>query len=85
MSHTGSDGLAPWDRAVAEGYAYRNISENVAAGYPNAGSVQAGWLDSPGHCGNIMNPAYTEMGVGCTRSSGTDYGTYWTVVFARPR
>ena len=85
FSHTGSDGLKSWDRAVAQGYLYRNIGENIAAGYPNAGRVQAAWLDSPGHCENLMRAEYTQMGVGCTRASGTDYGTYWTVVFGRPR
>lgn len=85
FSHTGSDGLKSWDRAVAEGYDYRNIGENIAAGYPNAGSVQEGWLDSPGHCRNIMNPSFTQIGVGCTRDTGASYGNYWTVVFGRPR
>ena len=85
FSHTGSDGSKSWDRAAAQGYVYGYIGENIAAGYRDAGSVQSGWLNSPGHCENIMRPQYTQMGVGCTRSAGSDYGTYWTVVFGRPR
>ena len=85
FSHTGSNGLKVWDRAVAEGYAYRSIGENIAAGYPNAGSVQAGWLDSPEHCRNIMSPSFTHMGAGCTRDAAAYYGSYWTVVFGRSR
>ena len=84
FDHAGSDGLKAWDRAVAAGYVYRTVGENIAAGYPDAGAVQAGWLASPGHCENIMRPEFTQIGVGCTRRSGTDYGTYWTVVFGRP-
>jgi len=32
FSHSGSDGLQVWDRANAEGYEYRYIGENIAAG-----------------------------------------------------
>ena len=85
FDHTGSDGLQVWDRAQAAGYAYRNIGENIAAGYPNVGRVQAGWLKSPGHCRNIMNPAYTQMAGRCVQRAGSDYGSYWTVVFGRPQ
>jgi hypothetical protein len=35
------------------------------------------WLGSPGHCANIMNPDFTEMG-------GAVYETYWTTVFGKP-
>ena len=37
-----------------------------------------GWLDSDGHCSNIMNPGFTEIGVGFH-----DY--YWTQNFGTPR
>jgi uncharacterized protein YkwD len=36
------------------------------------------WLNSPGHCTNIMNPAFTEMGAWIS-------GLYWTQVFAQPQ
>ena len=81
FSHTGSDGLQSWDRAVSAGFNYRRIGENIAAGYTNVASVQSGWENSPGHCRNIMNPNYTVMGAGCIARSGSDYQRYWTVVF----
>ena len=85
FSHTGSDGLKVWDRALAEGYSYRYIGENIAAGYANVGSVQSGWLSSPGHCKNLMSANFTHMGVSCVREASSDYRDYWTVVFGRAR
>ncbi len=85
FSHTGSDGLQVWDRALAEGYSYGFIGENIAAGQNTVGVVQDGWINSPGHCRNIMNPQITEMGAACVVNSGSDYGKYWTVVVGRQR
>ncbi len=85
FSHTGSDGLRVSDRVSAQGYDWRSVGENIAAGYPDLQSVMRGWLDSPGHCANIMSPAYTEMGSAFEPGNDfSDYGTYWTQVFAAP-
>ena len=69
------------DRLVACGYP-SNASgwgENIAYGYPDAASVMAGWLASPGHKANIENPSWTTIGIGVARnSSGT---LYWTQDF----
>lgn len=78
MSHTGSDGSGPGDRIRRTGYRAGWWGENVAAGYRSVEQVMAGWLGSPGHCENIMNPNFTEFGAG-------EAGYYWTQVFGRPR
>jgi uncharacterized protein YkwD len=46
----------------------------------------AGWLSSPGHCANLMNPRYTEMGAayGLNSARKSTY-PYWTQVFGAPR
>lgn len=85
FSHTGSDGLQAWDRALFSGFRYSHIGENIAAGYNDVASVQAGWENSPGHCRNIMNPDYAVMGAGCITRSNSDYRWYWTVVFGKRR
>ena len=77
MTHIGSDGSDLRDRVDAAGYAWTAIGENVAWNYRSAEQVMAGWLASDGHCRNIMNPAYAEIGVGVE-------AWYWTQVFARP-
>ena len=81
FSHEGSDGLSVSDRADSVAYNWRAIGENIAAGQLEIEEVHQGWLDSPGHCRNIMNPLFTEVGAACVTGVGTDYGTYWAVVF----
>lgn len=78
LTHTGSDGSNPGQRIARTGYEAATWGENAAAGYGSPDSVMGGWLRSPGHCRNIMNPAFTEIGVARA-------GTYWTMVLARPR
>lgn len=62
FDHTGTDGSTTAQRVREAGYDYRNIGENIAYGHPNLQSVIDNWLASPGHCKNLMNPAYVEMG-----------------------
>lgn len=85
FSHTGSDGSQPWDRAQAAGYQYSTVGENIAWGYNNVDEVMQGWLDSPGHCSNIMNGNFTEIGGEMRDTTQADHPRYWTVDFGRPR
>ena len=55
------------------------MGENIAAGQPTPESVVAGWLRSEGHCRNIMNPGFRELGLGFAQ--GGTYGTYWVQDF----
>ena len=71
FSHYGLDGSTPATRVTAVGYRWRALGENLAKGYLNESSVIAGWLKSPGHCRNIMNPKFKDMGV-------SKVGSYWT-------
>ena len=81
FSHTGSDGLGVVDRVEATGYVWRAVGENIAAGQLDVAEVHQGWVDSQGHCVNIMNSAFTEVGAACVSDPGTDFGNYWVVVF----
>ncbi|MGF1734666.1 CAP domain-containing protein [Photobacterium satsumensis] len=85
MSHTGSDGSSPEDRINATGYSWSTWAENVAAGQKDIDAVMTSWMNSPGHCKNIMNGSVTEMGASYVENSSTQYGIYWTQVFAKPR
>ncbi|MBC7006485.1 CAP domain-containing protein [Photobacterium sp. BZF1] len=85
MSHTGSDGSTPQDRIEATGYSWSTWAENVAAGQKDINAVMTSWMNSPGHCKNIMNGSVTEMGASFVENSSTQYGIYWTQVFAKPR
>lgn len=73
-------------RVTAEGYKWRNVGENIAAGYSTAEEVVKGWMNSPGHRRNILNPKFTHMGLGYTYLANDQgslkYKRYWTQVFA---
>ncbi len=71
------------DRAAEFGYDYRMIGENLAAGQSSPDQVMAQWMASDGHRANILNPDFTELGVGVR--SGGQYGYYWVQEFGLPR
>jgi len=83
MGHAGSDGSTPGERATRAGYRWKTIGENVAFGQPTSERVVASWLASAHHCENIMDPDYTEMGIGFAAGGG-DEVPYWSQVFGRP-
>ena len=81
FSHSGRDGSDPAQRVERAGYKYRSTGENIAAGQMNPEDAVAAWIKSPEHCANVMNPAFTEMGVAYAVDSRSDMGVYWTQVF----
>ena len=85
FSHTGKDGREVGHRASDAGYRWRTVGENIARGQLSVNEVVAGWLDSPGHCHNVMNPRFTEMGAAYSVRGGRRPAAYWTQVFALPR
>lgn len=79
FDHTGSGGSTLVSRVEQVGYNYNTIGENIAMGETQTEVIVVeGWMNSPGHCRNIMNGSFSEMGV--ARS-----GIYWTQVFGKPR
>jgi uncharacterized protein YkwD len=85
VAHEGSDGSSPGVRATRAGYAWKSIGENVAAGQLSAAEVVEGWLSSPGHCSNIMDADFKEMGIAFVVDPKTDLGIYWAQVFGEPQ
>jgi uncharacterized protein YkwD len=86
FSHTSADGRRMSDRVNATGYVWASLGENIAAGYAGIDSVVEGWMRSEGHCANIMNPAFDEMGLACVIGpAGSRYSPYWTQNLARSR
>jgi uncharacterized protein YkwD len=85
FSHTGANGSSVGDRLTATGYTWQTVGENIAAGYPDAASVVQGWLTSAGHCRNMLNANFTQLGVALVDGdAGSAYNSYWTMVLARP-
>jgi len=80
FEHEGSDGSQPRDRVLRAGYHSRLTGENIALGPESAEEVVAGWLASPGHCANIMEPRFRDIGVGV--ATGKKRGQiYWVQNF----
>lgn len=85
FSHQGHDQSLAGDRASRQGYRWQRIGENIAAGHGSAEQAVSGWLASPGHCQNVMNPDFTEMGAAYATNPQSAATIYWTQMFGTPR
>lgn len=68
FSHTSKDGRTMEDRIVKAGYYFNGyksfiIGENIAYGQQSIDDVMDGWIKSEGHCKNLMNRGFKEVGV----------------------
>lgn len=66
----------PFQMIKAFGISYRTAGENIAYGQRTPKQVVDGWMNSSGHRANILNAAYTQIGVGYVPN-----GHYWTQMF----
>lgn len=86
FDHTGSDGSDAGLRATRAGYAWRTWGENIAAGQSTVARVVAAWMASDGHCANIMNASFRDIGLACVSGgAGNTYRTYWTMTLGATR
>lgn len=84
LEHRGRDGSEPRDRVKRAGYQSRLTGENIALGPQSAEEVVAGWLASTGHCENIMDPRFEDIGVAVVTGRGRGQ-VYWVQNFGAPR
>lgn len=86
-----ADGRTPSQRAKSQGYDYAILLENIAYAYDSRGfeapalaeKLVQGWIDSPPHRENLLDPDVTAIGVGVAESRTTHY--YYAVqLFGRP-
>ena len=82
LSHAGSDGSDLGARVSRAGYRWQAVGENIASGQVEVEKTVAGWLSSPGHCANIMNPQFSETGAAYAMGEPGGAAIYWTQVFA---
>lgn len=85
LTHEGADGSTVASRATRAGYSHRVIGENVAGGPVTAAAVVREWLNSPGHCENLMDPRFTQMGIAYAVNAAAPLGIYWSQVLGTPR
>jgi len=89
VDHIGSDGSLWYDRVKAQGYAnYNSSRENIYVGHPEFGGNAQGaftwWWNSKVHHDNMLNPDVSQIGVAYVFDPNSQYGGYYTTVFARP-
>lgn len=76
FSHQGTDGSSFSDRISQTGYQWRTVGENIALNFLTAQTAFEGWKNSPGHCRNMMNANFQEMGAAREGAYYTqDFGT----------
>ena len=85
-SHTGADGSRFTDRIRATGFSITGASaENIYASPTTPEAVVAGWMNSPPHRDSILNPEFTQLGVGhyfLENDTGNEnWNHYWTQKF----
>ncbi|WP_456431811.1 CAP domain-containing protein [Nitratifractor sp.] len=74
------------DRIENNGYgSWSRLAENIAVRSASVDDVVQAWLDSPGHCANLMNPDLTEMGLAHYHDPDSEYVDYWTLDLGTPR
>lgn len=81
LDHKDRNGGTPGDRAELAGFIGQQIGENIAAGQDTPNKVVEGWLASPGHCANLMNAQFRELGAAYAVDPKSDAAIYWTAVF----
>ncbi|WP_241426657.1 SafA/ExsA family spore coat assembly protein [Dysosmobacter acutus] len=76
FSHTSPTYGTPFQMIKSFGLTYRTAGENIAYGQSTPQAVVNAWMNSSGHRANILNPSYTQIGVGYVAN-----GHYWTQLF----
>ena len=85
-----TDRMIRGDRTVGSNVSASGAGENAAAGQTSPLEVMKAWLNSTGHCANIMNSVYTHMAPGYAAAAayraqpqGNIYKDSWVQVFLR--
>lgn len=82
FSHYSPTYGSPFDMMKKFGIRFRAAGENIAMGQKTPKEVMNAWMNSAGHRRNILNPNFTQIGVGVAKDSKGRL--YWTQMFIRP-
>ena len=82
-------GENPGDAIKQANYQFKSYAENIAMGnWQSNGHIVDGWINSPGHRANIVNPDIREIGVAIVKDNTTPLGRpsvyYGVQLFASP-
>jgi len=87
-----ADGRGPGERAIASGYRYCQVNENLAMNLDSRGfetralarAVVEGWKNSPPHLANLLRPSAAQIGVGLAHAPDRDPKFISVQLFGRP-
>ncbi|NIK13277.1 CAP domain-containing protein [Alkalibacillus almallahensis] len=79
FSHQSPTYGSPFDMLDQFNVSYTAAGENIAAGQSTAEKVVNSWMNSKGHRENILNDAFTHIGIGYEDSGRMN--PYWTQMF----
>ncbi|NOR56851.1 MAG: hypothetical protein GQ531_11695 [Sulfurovum sp.] len=100
FGHSGSGTSSDWtgieygkestsqERTENNGYQnWKAIGENLTAGtvVDTAQEAVDNWIESDVHCVQLMNPAYTEVGMALVYEEASQYTNYWSQNFGAKR
>lgn len=81
FAHTSPEGIKPWDWLERVGYSYQAAGENLAVDFLDSEDIDKAWMDSPSHRANILNNAFTEIGIATARGAYNGKETIFVVQF----
>jgi uncharacterized protein YkwD len=82
LSHLSSNGQDAFSRVRQLGYEAATLGENIAMTSESDADPIQQWLASPGHCRNIMDEVYSDLGM--ARAIAENGETYWTQNLSAP-
>lgn len=83
FDHRSPEGRTVSERVTASRYKWKLVGENLAGGDRSVAGAVQGWIASPDHCQNLMNPKFADVALACVARPGSQWGTYWTMVLGR--
>ncbi|WP_168990566.1 CAP domain-containing protein [Aureimonas flava] len=70
-------------RVERAGYHWGTTAENIGRGYKDYDAAMVGWINSPGHRRNLLNPKVTQIGFAGAQAVGSPRA-YWAQILATP-
>lgn len=86
-SHDTPDGEPPWIFIEEAGYNYMKAGENLAYGFMTSQQTVNGWMNSPSHRDNLLDPSFSEVGFGFVNAvnfQSSDEETIVVALYAQP-
>lgn len=84
-NHFSPEGTGPADRVRKSGYVPHIVAENIARGPFTVDEVMDDWMRSREHRGNLLHPAFRDLGVGvAVGRNSVGYTVLWVQDFGAP-